>query len=81
MGEGGSPVLDIVEQVIRDFEHTLAHNVLVRSVGQHISIYHRGIVRESPRTGSLLNTKLERLEPLWQLVDHLVFAPAHFCFG
>ncbi len=31
MGECGSPVLDIVQQVIGDFKNALAHNVLMGS--------------------------------------------------
>lgn len=30
MGERGSPIFDIVEQIIGNFENTLANNVLVR---------------------------------------------------
>jgi len=32
MGECATAILDIVEEVVRDLENTLAHNILVRPV-------------------------------------------------
>lgn len=42
MGERGSPVLDIVEQIVGDFEDALVHNVLVGSGSQWRISFHRG---------------------------------------
>lgn len=81
MGERCSPVLDIVEEVVGNFKNTLADYVLVRSRWQSISICRQCIAWRALSGGFLLDSKLERLEALRQLVDQLLLAPARLLFN
>jgi hypothetical protein len=82
MGKRCSPVLDIVKEVVGDFKNTLADYVLVRSGWQRISVCRQCIASHRMASalwgGFLLDSKLERLEALRQLVDQLLLAPPHF---
>jgi hypothetical protein len=81
MGERCSPVLDIVEEVVGNFKNTLADYVLVRSRWQRISVCRQFIAWRALSGGFLLDSELERLEALRQLVDQLLLAPPHFLLG